>query len=110
MRRPLGCSWVSPVCRPSVSCVSAGCLLCVCRVSPGVCECLLVSPGVSLWMTSGVSWVSPGCLLGVSWCLPGVSWVSPGYLLDVPWVTPGVSWVPPGCLLVSPGYLQEVTL
>ena len=37
----------------------------------------------------GVPWVSPGCLLGVSWVLLG----APGCFLGASWVLLGASWV-----------------
>ena len=50
-------------------------------------------------MPLGVPWVSPGCLLGVSWMLLGASWV----LLGVSWLLLAASWESPGCLLGGSG-------
>ena len=53
----------------------------------------------------GISWMSPGSLLGFSWGSPGCLLVSPGCLLDLL----GVFWESPGCLPVSPGCLLGVS-
>jgi hypothetical protein len=53
----------------------------------------------------GVPWVSPGCLLGVSWVLLG----APGCFLGASWVLLGASWVLLGiCDIWIYGYMDII--